>query len=89
MLKTHFNFWGLKSEIFESIVQNLHKITAPTLIIWGKQDQVIPVKHAHIAADLLPHNRLHIFDRCGHWAQVEYALEFNQLTLEFLQSRIS
>jgi hypothetical protein len=32
MIKTHFNFWGLKKEIFEPIVAQLKDITAPTLI---------------------------------------------------------
>lgn len=85
MLKTHFNFWGLKEEVFKPIVKGLPNITAPTSIFWGKQDKVIPVKHAYIAAAQIPNSNLHIFDRCGHWAQVECAAEFNRLTLEFLQ----
>ena len=28
--------------------------------------------------------RLHVFSRCGHWAQVEQAAEFNRLVLDFL-----
>jgi pimeloyl-ACP methyl ester carboxylesterase len=85
MIKTHFNFWGLKKEIFEPIVAQLKDITAPTLIFWGKQDKVIPVKHADVAAEQISNNHLHVFDRCGHWAHVEYPEEFNQMTLEFLK----
>lgn len=84
MIKTHFNFWGLRNEVFKPIVTQLKNITAPTLIFWGKQDKVIPAKHANIAAEQIPNSYLHIFDCCGHWAQVEYAA-FNQLTLEFLK----
>lgn len=85
MIKTNFNLWGLKNEVFKPIVTQLENITAPTLIIWGKQDKVIPVKHANIAVEKIPNNHLHIFDRCGHWAQVEYPQEFNKLTLDFLE----
>ncbi|MEO0015140.1 MAG: hypothetical protein RLZZ535_3529 [Cyanobacteriota bacterium] len=84
MIKTHFNFWGLRNEVFEPIVTQLKNITAPTLIFWGKQDKVIPAKHANIAAEQIPNSYLHIFDCCGHWAQVKYPA-FNQQTLEFLK----
>jgi pimeloyl-ACP methyl ester carboxylesterase len=84
MVNTNFNFWGLKNEVFQPIVTQLKNISAPTLIFWGKQDKVIPVKHSNIAAKQIPNSRLHVFDRCGHWAQVEYPAEFNQMTLEFL-----
>lgn len=84
MVNTNFSFWGLKNEVFKPIVTQLKNINAPTLVFWGKQDQVIPVKHSNIAAKQIPNCRLHVFDRCGHWAQVEYPAEFNQMTLEFL-----
>ena len=84
IIKTNFNFWGQKKEVFEPIIDRLQNIFAPTLIFWGKQDKVIPVKHANIAAEQIPNNHLHIFDRCGHWTQVEYPQEFNRLTLNFL-----
>ena len=85
MIKTNFNFWGLRYEVFEPIVTQLKNITVPTLIFWGKQDRVIPVKHANIAAKEIPNSYLHVFDRCGHWAQVEYPDKFNQITLDFLK----
>ncbi|BAZ44829.1 putative hydrolase [Chondrocystis sp. NIES-4102] len=84
--RSNFNLWGLKNQIFEPIVNNLPQITPPTLIFSGKQDRVILVKHAYLGFKLLPHSRLHIFNYCRHWAQVEYELEFNQLTLEFLHT---
>jgi 4,5:9,10-diseco-3-hydroxy-5,9,17-trioxoandrosta-1(10),2-diene-4-oate hydrolase len=38
LLTTNLNFWGVRREVFSSIVQQLDRIEAPTLIIWGKQD---------------------------------------------------
>jgi pimeloyl-ACP methyl ester carboxylesterase len=87
MIKTHFNFWGLRNEVLEPIMTQLKNIAAPTLIFWGKQDRVIPAKHAKIAAEQIPDSFVQIFDRCGHWAHVEYAAEFNQQTLKFLKQR--
>jgi pimeloyl-ACP methyl ester carboxylesterase len=64
--------------------QQLDRIEVPTLIIWGKQDSILPVSLADVAATKIPYSRLHIFEKCGHWAQVEYPEKFNQLVLEFL-----
>jgi 4,5:9,10-diseco-3-hydroxy-5,9,17-trioxoandrosta-1(10),2-diene-4-oate hydrolase len=84
LLVTNLNFWGVRREIFSPIVQQLDRIKAPTLIIWGKQDSITPVAHAYVASQKIPNSSLHVFARCGHWAQVEYPQEFNRLVLEFL-----
>ncbi|MEP7198624.1 MAG: alpha/beta fold hydrolase, partial [Chloroflexota bacterium] len=36
----------------------LHQISAPTLIIWGQQDRLLPVRHAHRAARNIPNARV-------------------------------
>lgn len=84
LLVTNLDFWGVRRDVFNPIVQQLDQIEVPTLIIWGKQDSIIPVNHANVAARKIPHSCLHIFEQCGHWAQVEYPKKFNQLVLEFL-----
>ncbi len=33
---------------------------------------------------IIPDARMHIFTKCGHWAQVEHAAEFNRVVLDFL-----
>src|SRR5262249_10803773 len=61
------------------------RVGAPILIIWGRQDRLIPVKHAFRAWRWLGRRaRLHIFDRCGHWPFFEHPDEFNRLVLEFV-----
>lgn len=39
----------------------------PVLIVWGERDPLIPVAHAHHAHALLPHSRLELFERAGHF----------------------
>lgn len=63
---------------------DLPKITAPTLIIWGRDDMFVPLDHALKFLWQIPNARLHIFPKCGHWAQYEHADEFNRLLAEFL-----
>lgn len=85
-VRTNAKYFGLSSNNSNPIVNKLTTIAAPTLIIWGQQDRIIPVSHAYVATKNLPNARLHIFERCGHWPSLEYSEEFNNRVLEFLVS---
>ena len=61
----------------------IHKIQAETLIIWGRDDLFSPLDHAFKMMWHIPNARVHIFSKCGHWAQYEKAGEFNNLVLKF------
>ncbi len=45
---------------------DLGRVTAPTLILWGREDRFIPVTSARYFARALPHNRTVIYDGIGH-----------------------
>ncbi len=62
----------------------LGQITHPTLMIWGRDDRVLPLDMAFIYLRQLPNADLHVFSKCGHWAQWERADEFNDLVADFL-----
>lgn len=64
----------------------LGEIQAPTLITWGRDDRFVPLDSALKLLWGIPDADLHIFSKCGHWAQWEHAEKFNRLCLEFLQS---
>ncbi len=64
--------------------RRLHEVRQPALIVWGRQDPVIPVRHGIRAARLMPNARLHIFDDCGHMPIWEYVEEFSGLVAGFL-----
>ena len=59
-------------------------IAAPTLIVHGRDDQVIPLQNALDLLGLIDDSRLHVFGRCGHWTQIEHAEAFVGLLLAFL-----
>ncbi|MFH8987422.1 alpha/beta fold hydrolase [Streptomyces sp. NPDC017940] len=61
-----------------------HRITAPTLLTWGREDRVNPVDGAFVALKAVPDARLHVFPRCGHLVYAERAAEFQRLVLDFL-----
>jgi pimeloyl-ACP methyl ester carboxylesterase len=49
----------------------LKAITAPTLILWGAEDKVIPVDHGRRMAEAIPGAELIVYDGVGHVAQEE------------------
>jgi pimeloyl-ACP methyl ester carboxylesterase len=60
------------------------RITAPTLITWGRDDRVMPLDNAIVPTRLIPDVELHVFARCGHWAMIERKADFERVVLEFL-----
>lgn len=63
----------------------LKEITAPTLIIHGAQDTLVPLALARQAQQQIPDCRLHVIDQCGHWPQRDNPVEFNRVITEFLK----
>jgi len=64
--------------------QKLASIHTPTLVIWGRQDQLINVDRAEKFHTGIPGSKLVIFDQCGHVPQIEKSEQFNQALLDFL-----
>jgi pimeloyl-ACP methyl ester carboxylesterase len=63
----------------------LGEIKKPTLIIWGKQDGLLPLADGEKFSKGIYGSQLIVFDQCGHVPQVEKAKEFNEAVLKFLQ----
>jgi 2-hydroxy-6-oxonona-2,4-dienedioate hydrolase len=57
-------------------------IDIPTLIIWGRNDKLIPVRYAKKFK--IPNSKIVIFDHCGHYPYIEKTEEFVPLVLKFL-----
>lgn len=49
----------------------MRQISAPTLVLWGDDDQVIPARHAARVAATIPDARVRVFERVGHVAMME------------------
>ena len=62
-----------------------HRLRHEVLLIWGREDRVNPLDGALVALKQIPRVQLHVFGRCGHWAQLEKFDEFNQLAISFLE----
>jgi pimeloyl-ACP methyl ester carboxylesterase len=64
--------------------EELPKISCPTLIVWGANDQLVSVKDAERLEDLIPDSRREVFKRTGHVAMLERPERFNRLLQGFL-----
>jgi pimeloyl-ACP methyl ester carboxylesterase len=62
----------------------LRGVKTPALIVWGKQDAIIPVNCGELYQQALAHATLHVIDRCGHSPAVEKPQEFLRVVREFL-----
>jgi pimeloyl-ACP methyl ester carboxylesterase len=62
----------------------LPAISAPTLIVWGRNDRIVPIEGAYEYEKLIPNARLEIFEETGHVPMLERPARFNQLVEEFL-----
>jgi len=64
--------------------ERLNELQHPTLLIWGRDDRVLPLDSAFVLLKCLPQAELHVFPNCGHWVQWEKADRFNELVGRFL-----
>jgi 2-hydroxymuconate-semialdehyde hydrolase len=64
---------------------DIRAIQHPTLLVHGRDDQVIPLSTSMTLLEWIDNSQLHIFGRCGHWTQIEHAAEFCQLVRNFLK----
>ena len=83
-LRAGINLCGQKGKLTRQLLGRLNSVKTPTLVVWGKQDRIIPVTHARIAVENIPGARLELFDECGHMPMLEYPDKFNRLVMEFL-----
>lgn len=63
----------------------LHRVTCPTLILWGEQDGLIPPAHGKAYASLIPGAKLVTIENCGHLPPIEQPADFFRETLAFLK----
>jgi len=63
---------------------DIRAIPHETLILHGRDDQVIPLENSLTLNRWISRSQLHVFGRCGHWVQIEHAARFVRLVEGFL-----
>lgn len=64
--------------------RDLGRITADTLLLWGRDDRTITLDGSAIMLKNIRRVQMHVFGGCGHWVQVERKAEFERLVGDFL-----
>ena len=81
-----------ESGAFELVTMNnvipffdeLARVTAPTRIVWGRQDKIIPVECGTLYQQAIPGADLVVLEQCGHASHLEKPDEFVRVALDFL-----
>ncbi|SFQ53021.1 2-hydroxymuconate-semialdehyde hydrolase [Geopseudomonas sagittaria] len=63
--------------------EDIKTLPNETLIVHGREDQVVPLSSSLRLGELIDRAQLHVFGRCGHWTQIEQTDRFNRLVVEF------
>lgn len=64
--------------------EDLAKISAPTVVIWGRNNPFGEVPEAQKMHEAIEGSELELFEDCGHWPQHEHAERYNALAIDFL-----
>ena len=75
-----------KSAIRHNLGDKLHQLKVPTLLVWGKNDNVTPLFVGERFHELIKNSRLEIIDECGHAPMMEKPVEFNNFLENFYQT---
>ncbi len=65
--------------------QPLERVTQPVLVIWGREDRLVPLRRSERLLRRIPHARLHVIDGCGHLPMLEQPTAFNRAVAGFLR----
>lgn len=77
---------GLPASSGPSVLERLTRIQTPALVIHGRDDRAVPLETSLQIFAALINSRMLIFNKCGHWAQLEHADEFTKQVDLFLSS---
>jgi pimeloyl-ACP methyl ester carboxylesterase len=64
----------------------LHRVRAPTLVVWGERDGLVPRSHGERFVELIDGARIETIPGCGHLPVLERPEELARLTIEFLRA---
>lgn len=64
--------------------KRIHRISAPTLLVWGREDRLVPSLYADTFARRLPRARIELVEAAGHAPQMEQPETVARLVQTFL-----
>ena len=83
----HYSARNLIPPDIATFHQRFGAITCPTLVLWGQQDRILPVRSAQLFAAALPRADLRVFPNCGHAPHLEYPAETADCIEQWIEER--
>lgn len=74
---------------FLQVYQRVGKLDKPVLLLWGRNDHAVPLKHSELLQAAMPHAQFHVIERAGHIPHYEKPEEVNPVLLRFLRNSTS
>ncbi len=68
------------------LTSRLGRITAPTLVVWGSDDKLLPLAYGEAYANGIPGARLVVIEKSGHLPPFEHPERFADVVLSFLEA---
>ena len=75
----------IKRVLQEDLLPDLPKIKTKTLIVWGKEDKMVPLKCAYLFKEKIRNSKLEILSKTGHSPHLENPEKLSEIVLKFLQ----
>jgi pimeloyl-ACP methyl ester carboxylesterase len=69
----------------KGLKQRIHDIQAPTMVLWGKQDKLVPVRYAEEFGRRIPGAKVTVIDQAGHLFPAEYPERVARMVEDFLR----
>lgn len=90
--KDYYQAKGIMKETFKKIIEEnllpeLSQIKVKTLILWGKEDKLVPVKYAFVFQEQIKNSQLKIFPDAGHSPHLEIPEELSKEIITFLENK--
>jgi pimeloyl-ACP methyl ester carboxylesterase len=76
---------GVRRSLRDAWVARSSLYGGPALVVWGREDFVLPLRHLADVHATLPQAQIALIERCGHMPQAERPEEFLAATLPFLE----
>lgn len=80
------NWRTMQTMCATDLLPDLHRVRAPTLVLFGKQDRIVPPSEGIAAAERIPNARLVLLDRCGHYPMVDQPTAYLKNVQAFIEA---
>ncbi len=82
-LRSGVTFRGVRRALHDHWVDLASRYESPVLVVWGREDAVLPIHHLAGAKDVFPQAELRVIERCGHLPMIERTDEYLAIQLPF------